>query len=241
MMVHNPSARRPCGPCALTSRRANDKLARAAGRGRNGRRPGRVQARYRVGGDRALKRTSTAIGVVVVGVLASGSSSPAGLDRVASVSTTAAPRGEAPTVTTSPPTDLASPPAVRAPAVSKPVARRDASKNEITQVSAESLSGQAMRVTIDYAYAGDYGTEDVFLHAAALRDYFHGQGLRGRVPGTGFPGEAVAVGNGRVTLTINRVVEGDALTSTAVRVCLVSLPRRAAFLCRNFAHTKEWD
>jgi hypothetical protein len=180
--------------------------------------------------------------MVVVGVLASGTSLPASLDPlVASVSPALAPRGEAPAVMTSPSTDPAAPAAARTPVVGRPVAHRDAPRNEITQVAAESLSGQALRVTIDYAYAGDYGTEDVFLHAAALRDYRHGPGLRARVPGTGFPGEAVAVGNGRVTLTINRVVEGDVLTSTAVRVCLVSLPKRSAFLCRNFAHTKEWD
>jgi len=114
-------------------------------------------------------------------------------------------------------------------------------RKEVVMRRGEGQCGLAMEVTVDYAYAGDQGTEDVFLHAAALQHYSPVEGLRNRVPGTGFPGEAVEVGNGRVTLTIARVVDGDASTSTSVRVCLISIPKHSAFLCRNFAHTKEWD
>src|SRR5689334_11267844 len=62
----------------------------------------------------------------------------------------------------------------------RPVDRRDSTKNEITNLQAESLSGQSMQVTVDYAYAGDQGVEDVFLHAAALEYYLHGEGVRSR-------------------------------------------------------------
>lgn len=164
-----------------------------------GRRPGRM----------VLRRAGAMIGVIVAGVLLSGSSLHALSGR---------------------------PQPAR-----RPVERRDSPKNEITNLQAESLSGQSMQVTVDYAYAGDQGVEDVFLHAAALEYYLHGEGVRSRVPGTGFPGAAVSVGSGRITLTITRVVEGDLSTSTSVRVCLISLQKRSAFLCRNFAHTKEWD
>ena len=186
-------------------------------------------------------RAGATVGAIVLGVLLSDSSLRASPGPAAWPPWPVDSRREPLASVTPPVTDLARPTTSRPPPARKPAERRGSPKNEIITLQAESLSGQAMQVTVDYAYAGDQGTEDVFLHAAALQHYSQVEGLRNRVPGTGFPGEAVEVGNGRVTLTIARVVEGDASTSTSVRVCLVSLPKHSAFLCRNFAHTKDWD
>ncbi len=182
-------------------------------------------------------RAGATAGAIVLGLLLSDSALRASPGPIAWP-----PPPVAPLASVTPPvTDQARPATGRPQPSRRPGERRGSPKNEIITLQAESLSGQAMQVTVDYAYAGDQGTEDVFLHAAALQHYSQVEGLRNRVPGTGFPGEAVEVGNGRVTLTIARVVEGDASTSTSVRVCLISIPKHSAFLCRNFAHTKEWD
>jgi hypothetical protein len=195
----------------------------------------------RVAGRLLRMRAGATAGAIVLGLLLSDSSLRASPGPIAWPPPPVAPgRGSLATVA-SPDTDLARPTTGRPQPSRKPAERRGSPKNEIITLEAESLSGQAMQVTVDYAYAGDQGTEDVFLHAAALQHYSPVEGLRNRVPGTGFPGEAVEVGNGRVTLTIARVVDGDASTSTSVRVCLISIPKHSAFLCRNFAHTKEWD
>ena len=186
-------------------------------------------------------RAGATVGAIVLGVLLSDSSLRASPGPAAWPPWPADSRREPLASVTPPVTDLARPTTSRPPPARKPAERRGSPKNEIITLQAESLSGQAMQVTVDYAYAGDQGTEDVFLHAAALQHYSQVEGLRNRVPGTGFPGEVVEVGSGRITLTIARVVEGDASTSTSVRVCLVSLPKHSAFLCRNFAHIKDWD
>ena len=186
-------------------------------------------------------RAGATTGAIVLGLLLSGSSLRACPDAIAWPPPPVAPRRESLASVRPPVTEPARPATSRGQPSGKPAERRGSPKNEIITLEAESLSGQAMQVTVDYAYAGDQGTEDVFLHAAALQHYSQLEGLRNRVPGTGFPGEAVEIGNGRVTLTIARVVEGDASTSTSVRVCLISIPKHSAFLCRNFAHTKEWD
>ena len=194
------------------------------------------------GAGRLLRmRAGATAGAIVLGLLLSGSTLRASPGPIAWPPSLGAPQRESLVSVTPPAADLARPATGRAQPSRKPAERRSSPKNEIITLQAESLSGQAMQVTVDYAYAGDQGTEDVFLHAAALQHYSQVEGLRNRVPGTGFPGEAVEIGNGRVTLTIARVVEGDASTSTSVRVCLISIPKHSAFLCRNFAHIKDWD
>jgi hypothetical protein len=192
-------------------------------------------------GRRPRMRAGALAGAVVLGLLLSDSSLRACPGPTAWPSPPVAPRRESLASVTPPATDPARPATSQRERSRSAAERHGSPKNEIITLQAESLSGQAMQVTVDYAYAGDQGTEDVFLHAAALQHYSQLEGLRNRVPGTGFPGEAVEVGNGRVTLTIARVVEGDASISTSVRVCLISIPKHSAFLCRNFAHTKEWD
>lgn len=114
-----------------------------------------------------------------------------------------------------------------------------APSNEIGHFRAGSVSTTELQVTVDYAYGGSHGADEIFLHAAALR----GKDIKSRIPGTGFPGEAVSVGRGSVTLTITKtpVLDTGAFTSTSVRVCLVSMKRRSAFLCRNFPHMNEWE
>ncbi len=56
-----------------------------------------------------------------------------------------------------------------------------------------------------------------------------------------FTGALTGVLPGATKHTALAYVGGDLSTSTSVRVCLISLQKRSAFLCRNFAHTKEWD
>ena len=186
-------------------------------------------------------RAGATVGAIVLGVLLSDSSLRASVGPAVWPPPPVDSERESLASVARPVTDLTRPTTSRPQPARKPAERRGSPKNEIITLQAESLSGQAMQVTVDYAYAGDQGTEDVFLHAAALQHYSQVEGLRNRVPGTGFPGEAVEIGNGRITLTIARVVEGDASTSTSVRVCFISIPKHSAFLCRNFAHTKEWD
>ena len=133
------------------------------------------------------------------------------------------------------------------PAAHKPMVRRRAARlavralplptNELRNLQAESVAGPEVRLSIEYRYGGDHGVRDVFLHAAVLQS----DEWKSRVPGTSFPGVAVGVGEGSATVSIVKVPDTGASTSTIVRVCLVSLPDRSAFLCRNFDFTKVWD
>jgi hypothetical protein len=109
-------------------------------------------------------------------------------------------------------------------------------RNEIRRFQAASVSDEEIEVVVDYVYVGDQGEREVFMHAAVLRT----DEWASRVSGTGFPGAAVGVGSGRVTINIRKVPDTGPAISTKVRVCMVSLTRRSAFLCENFDFTKAW-
>jgi hypothetical protein len=94
-----------------------------------------------------------------------------------------------------------------------------------------------MEVTVDYAYVGDRGAKDVFLHAMALQS----DDWASRVPGTSFPDAAIHVGDGSVTIHIRKLPDTPSATSSKVRICMVSLPHRTAFACRTFEYAKAWE
>ncbi len=131
-----------------------------------------------------------------------------------------------------------SPPATAERPRMVPVPRkRPEPRNEIRNFRAVSLSGQEMQVTVDYAYVGDHGGQDVFMHAVALQS----DEWVSRVPGTSFPEAPIDVGDGSVTITIRKVVETGAAASAKVKVCMVSIRSRSAFVCKTFDYAKEWE
>jgi hypothetical protein len=110
-------------------------------------------------------------------------------------------------------------------------------RNEIRNFRAVEGSGRELRVTVDYAYIGDHSTSEIFMHAVALeRDEW-----KSRVPGTGFPYSAIAVGDGTVTINISKQPDTPPATSTVIKVCMVSIKKRAAFMCETFPYTKAWE
>lgn len=193
--------------------------------------------RSRMAGRRARLR---AMGVVGLTLVLGG---PAG--RLTQIPPTALLRPAGTIRPGSPPSEVAGPKAGALPA--NPVARARPARqtrpsvprlpNQIGTFRAESVSGRELAVTVDYSYGGDYGEQDIFLHAVALRE----EGWQSRVPGTSFPGAPVAVGKGRVTLRIVKVLESEETTSEHVKVCMVSIRKRSAFLCRTFEYAQRWD
>ncbi len=150
-----------------------------------------------------------------------------------------APSGPAPAVPRKPaPKPAALPkPAVRLKPPVSPESVVPIAHNEIRNFRAVDVSGQELRITVDYAYAGDYGASEIFMHAVALeRDEW-----TSRVPGTGFPYASIGVGGGTVTIDISRQPDTPPATSTVVKVCMVSIKKRAAFMCQTFAYTKTWE
>jgi hypothetical protein len=123
----------------------------------------------------------------------------------------------------------------RPPAVATRVAPTPVT-NAIRDATAVSLADNELQVTVDYAYAGDHGRRDIYLHAAALQT----DDWKSRVPGTSFPEAPVEVGDGTVTITIKRVFDNAGATSTRIKVCMVSIQHRSAFLCKTFPFTKAW-
>jgi hypothetical protein len=111
-------------------------------------------------------------------------------------------------------------------------------RNEIRRVRVASVSGHELRVVVDYAYDGDHGTNDIFIHAAALEE---GDELRHRVPGTSFPFAPIGVGDGSVTISIAKQSDTGPSVSTRVKVCMVSIKSRSAFACQIFPYFKAWD
>ncbi|PYN09247.1 MAG: hypothetical protein DME06_15485 [Candidatus Rokuibacteriota bacterium] len=111
-------------------------------------------------------------------------------------------------------------------------------RNEIRHFRVVNVSGHEIQVVIDYAYAGDQGTRDVFIHAAALQE---GDELRRRVPGTSFPFAPIRVGNGSATIDITKQSDTGPSVSTRIKICMVSIRTRAAFVCETFPYTKAWD
>ncbi len=132
--------------------------------------------------------------------------------------------------------------AVPAPAESaNPMARPEklvpTPRNDIRNFRAVDVSGRELRVIVDYAYTGDYGTSEIFMHAVALgRDEW-----KSRMPGTSFPYSAIAVGDGTVTINISKQPDTPPATSTVIKVCMVSIKKRAAFMCETFPYTKAWE
>lgn len=162
------------------------------------------------------------------------------------------PNAPTPTVAVRPKPEPVPPPAVvrpksepASPPVAVPHARpttrprnpQPTPTNQINNFRAVSLSGHEMQVMVDYAYAGDHGPDEIFLHAAALQT----DAWSSRVPGTGFPEAPVRSGSGTVTINITKVPDTGAATSTRVRACMVSIRDRAAFFCETFDYTKGWD
>lgn len=111
-------------------------------------------------------------------------------------------------------------------------------RNEIRHFRVVNVSGHEIQVVIDYAYAGDQGTRDVFIHAAALQE---GEELRHRVPGTSFPFAPIRVGDGSATISITKQSDTGPSVSTRIKICMVSIRTRAAFVCETFPYTKAWD
>ena len=111
-------------------------------------------------------------------------------------------------------------------------------RNEIRHFRVVNVSGHEIQVVIDYAYAGDQGTRDVFIHAAALRE---GEELRSRVPGTSFPFAPIRVGDGSATISITKQSDTGPSVSTRIKICMVSIRTQAAFVCQTFPYTKAWD
>ena len=111
-------------------------------------------------------------------------------------------------------------------------------RNEIRHFRVVNVSGHEIQVVIDYAYAGDQGTRDVFIHAAALQE---GDELRRRVPGTSFPFAPIRVGDGSATISITKQSDTGPSVSTRIKICMVSIRTRAAFVCETFPYTKAWD
>jgi hypothetical protein len=127
--------------------------------------------------------------------------------------------------------------AARSMAVSPRVPHERAiTRNQLAQVTATDVSPEAVQVALDYRYVGDQGRDEVFIHAAALQ----GDDTASLVPGTEFPGAPIAVGSGRVTITIGRVPDAAPAASTHIRVCMVSLRTRSVFLCETFPFGKAW-
>ena len=94
-----------------------------------------------------------------------------------------------------------------------------------------------MKVTVDYLYVGDHGVSEIFMHAVALQNH----GWSSRVPGTGFPETAISVGDGRATINITKIESTGSAISTHVKVSMVSIRDRSAFVCKDFPYTKSWD
>jgi hypothetical protein len=111
-------------------------------------------------------------------------------------------------------------------------------RSEIRHFRVVDVSGHEMQVVVDYAYAGDQGTRDVFIHAAALQD---GEELRRRVPGTSFPFAPIRVGDGSATISITKQSDTGPSVSTRIKICMVSIRTQAAFVCETFPYTKAWD
>jgi len=111
-------------------------------------------------------------------------------------------------------------------------------RNEIRHIRAVNVSGHEIEVVVDYAYAGDHGRSDIFIHAAALEQ---GEELRSRVPGTSFPFAAIGIGDGSVTIHITKQADTGPSVSTRVKVCMVSIKSRSAFVCQIFPYLKAWD
>jgi hypothetical protein len=111
-------------------------------------------------------------------------------------------------------------------------------RNEIRRLRVANVSGHELRVVVDYAYDGDHGTSDVFMHVAALQE---GEDLRSRVPGTSFPFAPIGVGDGSVTISIAKQSDTGPSVSTRVKVCMVSIKSRSAFVCQIFPYIKAWD
>lgn len=129
----------------------------------------------------------------------------------------------------------ATPKVARVPVPENPPVRL---RNEIRHFRAVNVSGHEMQVVVDYAYAGDHGRSDIFIHAAALEQ---GDELRSRVPGTSFPFAAISVGDGSATIHITKQSDTGASVSTRVKVCMVSIKSRSAFVCQIFPYLKAWD
>ena len=109
--------------------------------------------------------------------------------------------------------------------------------NEIRNFRAESVSEREMKVSVDYSYVGDHGVGEIFMHAVALQN----DGWSSRVPGTSFPDTAIGVGEGRATINITKLENTGSAISTHVKVCMVSIRDRSAFVCKNFPYTKSWE
>ena len=216
-----------------------------------------------ISGSRAYRAACIALGVVAAILVASGvavrflpttgSTPPAerpgdARDRPTSstppAQTPERPPDPTPTVTLPPRTDL--PRTAPLPATEKSVAHtatplrqspEPAPRNDIRNFRAESVSGREMKVTVDYSYVGDHGVGEIFMHAVALQH----DGWSSRVPGTGFPETAISVGDGRATINIEKVENTGSAISTHVKVCMVSIRDRSAFVCKNFPYTKAWE
>jgi len=111
-------------------------------------------------------------------------------------------------------------------------------RDEIRHFRVVDVSGHEIQVIVDYAYGGDQGTRDVFIHAAALQE---GEELRSRVPGTSFPFAPIRVGGGSATISITKQSDTGPSVSTRIKICMVSIRTQAAFVCQTFPYTKAWD
>jgi hypothetical protein len=117
----------------------------------------------------------------------------------------------------------------------QPAHRRDA----VWNLRAVEPAGSSLLVTVDYSYAGQFGTDprSVYLAAAARM-----QGGR-QVPDTGFEratGSAdVQAGSGTSSVLIRKYRHG-AYKSVDVRVCLMARRPPQEIACQVFPYPKSW-
>jgi hypothetical protein len=109
--------------------------------------------------------------------------------------------------------------------------------NSLSNLKAFNVSKKQLRVTADYTYNGDHGSE-VYLDAYAEDN------AGNTAPGTYYTlAGPLKVGSGTGTIMIKQdVADEQAFTSTRVRVCMTKLLMGGGdeFLCQVFNFKKNW-
>jgi uncharacterized protein YjbI with pentapeptide repeats len=105
----------------------------------------------------------------------------------------------------------------------------------ISNFQAVDVSGNEMRVTVEYDYGGERGTSDVYITASALQA--DGSAVPGLVDDVTFA--EANVGRGSATNTLTMKQASGRFTSTHVNACITHR-FSGSIICRTFQSTKSW-
>jgi hypothetical protein len=107
-------------------------------------------------------------------------------------------------------------------------------ENNIRNFKLTDISSTEIEITLDYHYAGGFGTQDVFIHATPEEagGVFHPQNVE-------FDEAPVQLGDNTAKLRVKKRFDSQDFTSVQIRVCMSTLTD--AILCKNFPHTKRWS